>query len=528
MVRKATANSPVGRQARKIASAFAKGRMPSRTRELEALIDDGESVFETLDALVAQLAVDDSDEGFLAQGYHFILCEQLEGLRFQRDRGYDLAIGMIENVQRAIAQHASAGRLTGAGLSMTTAALHHAGIPASAELQTAIESSIAAEASTDPPSETEVAGLLEMIAEMCDGDPFLLIEQLAEAGHGMPVEARANMVVAMSAAGDATAREAAILMLLDPEPTIRAAVLAALERGAHVISPLTLRRLIATRNWLPADLRGRIDGVVRTARAAGVECATWPAGSSDTIQASGLDGSGAQTALIVSSVGRRKCLTSMLFKRGLRDVWIGAPQSARELASVLSKAGREVVLMPVSHGYLDRIVCHGMQLALDAGVCPPVGLLQAAELVGAAHWQPKRQDWRELLAALVADIPASLTEPAAVIATLRKSDDWAALPGLADSWFEDDQDVARIARRNSRAALEQQAAHVLQTVLEERRDRWAELFVWTALWLREADDQPWQEFSILANAIANGHELDQIPVMWGIAANTVLAMATAA
>ena len=104
---------------------------------------------------------------------------------------------------------------------MTTAALHHAGIPASAELQTAIESSIAAEASTDPPSETEVAGLLEMIAEMCDGDPFLLIEQLAEAGHGMPAEARANMVVAMSAAGDATAREAAILMLLDPAPTIR-------------------------------------------------------------------------------------------------------------------------------------------------------------------------------------------------------------------------------------------------------------------------------------------------------------------
>ena len=97
--------------------------------------------------------------------------------------------------------------------------------------------------------------------------------------------------------------------------------------------------------------------------------------------------------------------------------------------------------MPVSRSYLDRIVCHGMQLALDAGVCPPVGLLQAAELIGVAHWQPKRQDWRELLAALVAEIPASLTEPAAVVATLRKSDDWAALPGLADSWFEDDQDV---------------------------------------------------------------------------------------
>ena len=329
--------------------------------------------------------MDDFDEGFLAQGYHFILCEQLEGLRFQRDRGYDLAIGMIENVQRAIAQHASAGRLTGAGLSMTTAALHHAGIPASAELQTAIESSIAAEASTDPPSETEVAGLLEMIAEMCDGDPFLLIEQLAEAGHGMPVEARANMVVAMSAAGDATAREAAILMLLDPAPAIRDAVLAALERGAHAISSVTLRRRSRCETgFRPTCVAGSTASCER--RAPEVSNARpGPRVPRTRFQASGLDGSGAQTALIVSSVGRRKRLTSMLFKRGLRDVWIGAPQSARELASVLSKAGREVVLMPVSQGYLDRIVCHGMQLALDAGVCPPVGLLQAAELVGAAH-----------------------------------------------------------------------------------------------------------------------------------------------
>ena len=57
----------------------------------------------------------------------------------------------------------------------------------------------------------------------------------------------------------------------------------------------------------------------------------------------------------------------------------------------------------------------------------------------------------------------------------------------------------------------------------------AELFVWTALWLREAaEDRPWREFSILAKAIASGHELDQIPVRRGIAANTVLAMANAA
>jgi hypothetical protein len=345
----------------------------------------------------------------------------------------------------------------------------------------------------------------------------------------MPAEARANMIVAMSAAGDATAREAAALILLDPEPGVRHEVIAALESEAAKISPLTMRRLIATRNWFPADLRGRIDGIVRRARAAGVECATWPAGAVDSIQASGLDGSSAQTALIVTSAGRRKRLTSILFKHGLRDAWTSGPQTARELAAVFSNATRDVMLRPVSRGYLDRIVRHGIQLALEGGSCPPVGLLQAAELVGAAQWQPERQDWRELLASLLAEIPAPRMEKAAVVATLRRSDEWAALQGLTDSWFEDDQGVARIARRNSRAGLEQQAAYLLQTVLEERRDRWAELFAWTALWLREdTGDPPWREFAILANAITRGHALDQIPVMWGIAANTALAVADAA
>jgi hypothetical protein len=503
--------------------------MPSRTRELDDLIDDGESVFDTLDALIAELEADETDEAFLAQAYHFILGEQLEALRFQRDRGYDLATGIIENVQRAIARHAAEGRLAGAGLSMVTSVLHHAGIPASVELQAAIESSIQAEASAAPPSLNEVAGLIEMISEICDGDPFLPIQQLAEAGHALPGEARVSMVVAMSAAGDAAAREAATLLLLDHDTATRAAVLAALERGAQTITPVTMRRLIAMRNWLPEDLRGRIDGVVRTARAAGIACASWTDVHVDQIQASGVDGSGAQTVLLVSPDGRRKRLTSILFKCGVREAWSAPPQSPREVAAVVTEAAREVALMPVSRGYLDRIVRHGIQLTLDGGASPPAGLLQAAETIGAPHWQPEREDWRALLATLLGEIPAARMEPAAVAAVLHDSGEWAARIPLVESWFEDDQSVARMVRRSRHAGLEEQAAHLLQTVLEERRDRWAELFVWTALWLREGQgDQPWQEFAILAEAITQGYALDQIPVMRGIAANTVVAMAYAA
>ena len=100
---------------------------------------------------------------------------------------------------------------------------------------------------------------------------------------------------------------------------------------------------------------------------------------------------------------------------------------------------------------------------------------------------------------------------------------------MPNSWFEDDQGVARIARKSSRAALEKQADDLLRTVIQDRREKWAELFAWTALWLREGgDDKPWQEFSVLADAIAKGHDLREIAVMQLIAAHTALVMADAA
>jgi hypothetical protein len=71
---------------------------------------------------------------------------------------------------------------------------------------------------------------------------------------------------------------------------------------------------------------------------------------------------------------------------------------------------------------------------------------------------------------------------------------------------------------------------VLQAVISPRRDKWAELFVWTALWLRESTrgDAAWREFATVADAIAKGHDLAQIPLMEIIAVNTVFAMGDAA
>jgi hypothetical protein len=527
-MRQQAPKSAAERHARKVGAALAKGRMPPSTQDLDDFAADGAAAFETLEALVAHLLAMDGRESSETYGYQYLLQGQLQNLRFERDRGYDVAIGMIENFQRAVAEHATAGRLSGTDLSLVTGTLHQAGIPASAALTAAVEESIEDVPGAFGGAEAQMLSeLTGSIVEACEGNAFLLVSSLAEAAHAMPPEFRAAIAPALMMSPTAVVREAAVLMLLDPEPTIRAAAAARLERQSVSLSPISVRRLIAMRNWRPEAERPEIDKIVRTARAKGIDCAAWDAGGAEEILASGLDGSFAQTCLIVSPAGRRKRLSSILCKHGLRDALCTPPESKSQLQKMLAVAADDVGLKRVSRRYLDGIVRHGIQVGLDAGICPPASLLEVAEALGGAEWQPQRLDWREILDEFLAEIPAARRTPAAIAATLAASGNLVAFSTLTDSWFEDDQDVARLVQRGGGRSQEKQASYLLQTVIARRREKWAELFVWTAVWLREGDapdGSPWQEFSIVADAIAKGHDLARIPLMEFIAVNTAVAM----
>lgn len=529
MSRTRNPKSQAKRHARNAASALAKGRLPPQTPELEDFLSSQDkTIFETLDGLVVQAMSQDQGDDDLTPGYLYLLERQLENLRFQTDRGYDAAIGLVAEFQRAVADQASAGRLGGTMLSLVSAALHQAQIPASAELRAVLQDSI------EEPRELQGLGqlseLLDSIVDACEGDPFQIASTLAETAHGMPPELRANIAATLTMSPNPIAREAATLMLLDPEPQIRRAVTTALESSPASLSPVSLRRLIAMRNWRPQEERGRIDGVIRAARSKGVECAGIEPSRAVRFLASGIDGSGAQTGLVVSSAGRRKQLSSILFKHGLRDAMTGPPQTERELAQTFAQAAEDVVLLAVPRAYLDQTICHHIQVGLDAGMLPPMDLLQVAETIGGADWQPSRLDWREDLATLIAAIPEARLKPAAVAKVLADSDRWAAVPGLAESWFEDDQDVARMVGASGRRMAGKQVEYLLHTVIERRREKWAELFLRTALWLRAGAESaaPWQEFAILADAIAKGHDLGRISLMRMIATSTVTALISAA
>ena len=196
----------------------------------------------------------------------------------------------------------------------------------------------------------------------------------------------------------------------------------------------------------------------------------------------------------------------------------------------LAAAGMDTPTLAVSRSYLDRTVAHQLALSIEKREAPPFGLLQVAETIGGADWQPARMTFAETLAGLIAEIPKAMCEPAALASLLQTSNEPAELEPVAQSWFEDDPQVAQVvdrARGRDRVKL---ATFLLQSVVARHRDRWAEIVLSTALWMREAPPEArlcWRELALVANALANGRDLSEIGLMRDIALRTIAVLENA-
>ena len=67
---------------------------------------------------------------------------------------------------------------------------------------------------------------------------------------------------------------------------------------------------------------------------------------------------------------------------------------------------------------------------------------------------------------------------------------------------------------------------VLDEIVEPRKAKWTERFVWTALLFKEASADralPWPQFTVLARELADGRSAAEILLMANIAFTTMLA-----
>lgn len=250
-----------------------------------------EDVFVALEDFV-ELSASGSANDNLVTGNLLLILGLLQHIRFRCDRGYEDAIKIAEEFQHTVADLSAQGRIDAKALSMLISALHQAGISASPELAEAVANSAQNFASLQ--LAPNFAAVLDDLAKECRGDPFAVASMIAETTHAMPTDGCALIAVEQVRSSNPVIREAAALLLLDPEPESRGAVAAELQARVSSLSPVSLLRLITMRNWRAESERPAVDTIIRVARAKGVACAAQPEGSAEAILASCIDGSGAQ------------------------------------------------------------------------------------------------------------------------------------------------------------------------------------------------------------------------------------------
>jgi hypothetical protein len=296
-----------------------------------------------------------------------------------------------------------------------------------------------------------------------------------------------------------------------------------------LVSPVALRRMVALRNWLPENERHHLDAAIKKSRQRKIDCAPWPAKHVEEIIATNIDGAGAQSVFAVTKEGRKYLIASLLVKlgAGVADAWCLRDQSKSDVKDFLVHIHSDTDSHRVGPEFLNFLVPHYLAVGQKNGNVPVAGLLDFVEAIGVETWQPAELSVDDLLALLEHDIDPSLIDKKAVSEVIERSDGWLDDFGFMESWFEQDAEVDAILSKSPRSRTSTKVNITIKLVLEPRRAKWTERFLWTALWLKQKQDllSPWTDFFIVGRELQRGRPIKDIPVMRGIAEVTVMAQA---
>ncbi len=327
------------------------------------------------------------------------------------------------------------------------------------------------------------------------------------------------------------------LMLLHPEKEVRHRLPVILEAGLpHLVSPPTLRRMIALRNWIPDDERPAVDALIKKSRLARIECAPNQPAELLSVRASPIDGSGAQALCLAIRRNGQLVSCNALFKlgHGVRDAFLHRHEREEKIREELDYIDHEAQSMPVDREYVDLIVPHFIGESCRRGEPPPLGMLQIADSLGVSDWTASPLDSSEVLGAMLDAMRPSERKPSAAALAVAKSDRWAVKTHTADSWFESDESVDRLLRKSMGDPdcwllhMDRAEGLVLSKILQARRQHWLDQFIFTAVLFKRVKPKPnlaWKKFCLLAHAIQEGQPLREIPLMRWIANQTVVAAA---
>lgn len=514
--------------AKSVAKDVKSGKPSAYSDRAREFIDDvPDAVLGVID-LVHREANRKKPNEAMIQAYTYLFAIGLEGIRYHVEGGEDWAEELVDATRELLFLLAKGGIIQPHLLLLLLNGFIEAKLDPGDDLTELLgDVTLATADQQPPPTLPEIGEMFDQMVEQAGGNEFEVHAAIDDFTKAMPSEFRTAMSYQLATSDNPVLRDTAILYLLDTASEVRRTVgrLITEHASPSSVSPMALRRMIALRNWLPEDERHHLDAAIKKSRQKLVECAPWPERRVEEIIASNIDGAGAQSVFAVAREGRKRVIASLLVKQGvgIADAWCIRDQSKADVREFLGRVHSETDSHRIDPEFLDLLVPHYLAVGQENGNVPVAGLLDFVEAIGIEKWQPSELAVDDLLSLLEQDIDPARVDRTAVAKAIERSGGWFDEFGFLDSWFEEDAEVDAVLSRNPRSRTPTKVKAVIESVLEPRRAKWTERFLWTALWLKQKQDllSPWADFLIVGRELHRGRPVNDIPVMRGIAEATV-------
>lgn len=377
-----------------------------------------------------------------------------------------------------------------------------------------------------------LSAIQNMINELGDLSPYDIAENFFAQSYAMPPDFFAELLVDLYSIKEG--QDIGLLALLHPQTDVREIVVSVHDQilPQVTLSSESLTRLQRIRTWFPEKYHDMFNRWIKEQRKKGVLFVPDDPWKIVSIQASEIDGTGAQGIFVHIRRGRKNCLCGLLLRYGvgIKDTWITPPISTDEIKRYHQEAfDNNVTLRKMDMDYLQLLTNHFLANTLECGHIPDLHFLELQELLG-LHSRPQSIDMQEMMenfSIQISPFTQDVLEKA-----IKTSRNWLLNASYTESWYLENANIDKLVNRHSNFVdgvklcnLDEAVDAVIEHELEVNRKVWLHHFLWVSLWLKTSSssrEKQWQTCFLIAYAIKEGRPIRDLPIMQEIAKQSVL------
>lgn len=411
-------------------------------------------------------------------------------------------------------------------------AFYDAHIELSKELKQAYFELVAIEpVDEDIDEQSNINSIRALLEELSNLSDFEIAEHFFAQGYAMPPEFFGDLVIDLCQLSEGI--NIAILSLLHPDPQVREYVIEAIDETIEqtTLSPRALTRLAVIKHWYPTHYHALFNRWIRLQRKKEVTFELNQNPQILQIKASEIDGGGSQGIFIRARHDTSNQLCGLLFnvELGIKDAWFAQNISNDDANKYFQQPfANSVALRTIDKTYLTQIANHFLAVTLEQGEVAELHLLAIQEALD-LKIIPQKIAVVECLQSLCIEI--SPVTPDRIREAIQQTKQWSTTKRFTESWFIESASVDKIVNQQCSyidgakiCNIEQARKNIFAKEITPKRQKWVFHFLWLALWLKSCakkNERAWQDSALLAHAIHQGIELQDIPILQEICQQSI-------